>query len=185
MRKVRLYDETAPVYHRRYRQIQRIKYQAITPMLDKGLIIDVGIGTGIGLSSLKGFSPVVGVDGAIEMLRVALVQIEDAGQRTQLVSLVCAYAEALPFRDCSTPAVISITAIQNFTDVRQGVEELIRIAQRDGIIAVTSLSKILPLCELVANFDLKFNMIAQFENLADEDDGLILQLCKRNQIKLR
>jgi ubiquinone/menaquinone biosynthesis C-methylase UbiE len=152
-------------------------------MLVRGLIIDVGIGTGIGLSSLKGFSPVVGIDGAIEMLRVALGQIKDSGQRTQLVSLVCAFAEALPFRDCSAPTVISITVIQNLTDVHQGVNELIRITQIDGIIAVTSLSKSLPLHELAAKFDVKFKMMAQFENLADEDDGLILQLCGKNQIK--
>ena len=178
MRKVRLYDETAPVYHRRYRQIQRIKYQAITPLLVRGLIIDVGVGTGIGLPSLKGFSPVVGVDGAIEMLRVAHKQIEGLGQRTQVVSLVCAFAEALPFRECVTPTVISITVIQNLTDIQQGVEELIRILQMDGIVAVTSLSRILPLHELVKNFDVTMKKIAQFENLADEDDGLILQLSK-------
>jgi ubiquinone/menaquinone biosynthesis C-methylase UbiE len=121
---------------------------------------------------------VVGVDGAIEMLRVALKQIEDSGQRSQVVSLVCAFAEALPFRECSVPTVVSITVIQNLTDIHQGIEELIRIAQMDGIIAVTTLSKSLPFHELVMNFDVKFKMIAQFENLADEDDGLILQLCK-------
>ena len=176
MRKVRLYDETAPVYHRRYRQIQRKKYQAITPMLVKGPIIDVGVGTGIGLSSLKGFSPVVGVDGAIEMLRVALEQIEDTGQRIQLISLVCAYAEALPFRDCSTPAVISITMIQNVSDIQQGLGELFRVLQDKGILAVTSLSRILPFHNLLSNFKEEFKVIASFENLANEDDGIIMQL---------
>jgi ubiquinone/menaquinone biosynthesis C-methylase UbiE len=102
-----------------------------------------------------------------------------------VISLVCAFAEALPFRDCSIPTVISITMIQNLTDVHQGLEELIRIAQIDGMIAVTSLSRILPLHELEANFDMKHKVIAQFENLADEVDGIILQLCERNQIKLR
>ena len=90
-------------------------------MLVRGPVIDVGIGTGIGLSTLKGFSPVIGVDGAIEMLRVALEQIDAAEQESQLVSLMCAYAEALPFRDCSAPTVISITMIQNLTDIHQGL----------------------------------------------------------------
>lgn len=179
MRKVRLYDKTAPVYHRRYRQIQRIKYQAVTPMLVKGLIIDVGIGTGIGLSTLKGFSPIVGIDGAVEMLRVALNQIQDTGQKSHLVSLVCAFAEALPFRDCSSPTVISITMLQNLPNVQQGLEELIRITQIEGMIAVTSLSRILPLSELAQHFDMRFKVVAQFENLADEDDGMIFQLCKK------
>lgn len=176
MRKVQLYDETAPAYHRRYRQIQRTKYQAVTPLLNAGLIIDVGIGTGIGLSSLAGFSPIVGVDGAIEMLRVARKQIGNLGKDVSSISLVCAFVEALPFRNCSFPTAISITMIQNLADIRRGLNELIRIIEKKGMLAITSLSRILSLQDLEAHIEIDYNVIAYFENLAEEDDGVIIQL---------
>lgn len=176
MRKVHLYDESAPTYHRRYRRIQLTKYQAITPFLHKGPIIDVGIGTGIGLPSLVEFAPIIGVDGAIEMLRVATEQVKKLESKYQLVSLVCAFAEALPFRDQSVPTVVSITMIQNLTDINRGLNELARVLQMEGILAMTSLSRILPLHKLEASFNFQYTLISQFENLADEDDGLVLQL---------
>ncbi len=176
MRKIRLYDESAPIYNLRYRRIQKVKYQAITPFLCKGPIIDVGVGTGIGLASLVDFLPIVGVDGAIEMLRVASEQINDLEQKREFVSLVCAFAEALPFRDFCVPTVVCITVIQNLADIHQGLVELIRILHKDGMLAVTSLSKKFPLHELEANLNTRYNIIKKFENLADEDDGLVIQL---------
>ena len=176
MHKIRLYNESAPTYHLRYRQIQRTKYQAITPFLIEGPIIDVGIGTGIGLPSLIKFSPIVGVDGAVEMLRFAAEQIKEEKYKHRIVSLVCALAEALPFRDHSVPTVVSITVIQNFTDINRGLAELIRVLQKEGRCAITSLSKTLPLDELESNIKADVALISQFEKLADEDDGLVFQL---------
>jgi ubiquinone/menaquinone biosynthesis C-methylase UbiE len=176
VQKVRLYDETAPIYHRRYRLIQKVKYQAVTPFLRVGPLVDVGIGTGIGVPALIDFSPVIGVDGAIEMLRFAVEQLKVVKQKNQLVSFVCALAEALPFRDSSVPTVVSITTIQNVTDIHKGLRELVRILQEDGILAVTSLAKILPLDTLKASIDGKYSLITQFRDLAGEDDGLVFQL---------
>jgi phosphatidylethanolamine/phosphatidyl-N-methylethanolamine N-methyltransferase len=176
VQKIKLYDESAPVYHRRYRHIQRKKYQAIAPFLTKGPIIDVGVGTGIGLPSLFGLSPIVGVDGAIEMIRFAANQLQDLKDKYQDVSLVCAFAEALPFRDCSFPTVISVTMIQNVAEIQKGIAELVRILQRTGLCVVTSLAKVLPLSELESKIKANFIRISQFENLADEDDGVVFQL---------
>jgi ubiquinone/menaquinone biosynthesis C-methylase UbiE len=175
VQKVRLYDESAPTYHRRYRQIQGIKYQAIAPFLLEGPIIDVGFGTGIGLASIIKHSPVVGIDGSIEMLRFAAEQLKEMKQGSQMVSLVYALAEALPVRDCSVPSVVSVTMIQNLTSVIQGIDELRRIVQKDGRLALTSLSKILPLKELESKIKINFTVITHFENLAAEDDGLIFR----------
>ncbi|MFX1319527.1 MAG: class I SAM-dependent methyltransferase [Promethearchaeota archaeon] len=153
-----------------------MKYQAIAPFLIEGPIIDVGIGTGIGLPSLIKFSPIVGVDGAVEMLRYAIEQIKEENYKQRTVSLVCAVAEALPFRDHSVPTVVSITVIQNCADIHQGTAELIRVLQKDGLCAITSLSKTLPLDELESAIKADFALISQFENLADEDDGIVFQL---------
>ncbi len=176
MRKVQLYDETAPAYHRRYRQIQRTKYQAISPYLHVEPIVDVGIGTGIGLPSLASFSTIVGVDGAIEMLRVANEQVRQLSRRPSVLSLICAFVEALPFRESCIPTILSITMIQNISDIQQGLGELSRVLQTKGILAVTSLSRILPFHDLLSNFKEEFKVIASFENLANEDDGIIMQL---------
>jgi ubiquinone/menaquinone biosynthesis C-methylase UbiE len=153
-----------------------MKYQAIVPFLIKGPVIDVGVGTGIGLPSIIKFSPIVGVDGAIEMLRYTAKLIRDSKYDHQLISLVCAVAEALPFRNHSFPTVISVTVMQNLTDIPQGTAELLRVLQKDGVCAVTSLSKTLPLDKLEATIKANFTLITRFEKIADEDDGLVFQL---------
>jgi ubiquinone/menaquinone biosynthesis C-methylase UbiE len=153
-----------------------MKYQAIVPFLIEGPVIDVGIGTGIGLPSIIEFSPIVGVDGAIEMLRYAVKLISALKYDHRVVSLVCAAAEALPFRDHSFSTVVSVTVMQNLTNIKQGTAELVRVLQKDGLCAVTSLSKTLPLDKLEATINANFALIKRFENVADEDDGLVFQL---------
>ncbi|MFW9935143.1 MAG: class I SAM-dependent methyltransferase [Candidatus Thorarchaeota archaeon] len=176
MRKLRLYNESALTYHKRYLKIQKQKYQAIMPFLQQGPILDVGVGTGIGLSSLIGLSSVVGVDGSIEMLGVAMRRNGEWKHRSSLVCFVCAVAEALPFRAHCMPTVISITMLQNLADVRLGIEELTRVLQKDGTLAVTSLSRILPLQEIEALLKMNYTIIRRFEGLAEEDDGVLVKL---------
>ncbi len=176
MCKVRLYNESAQSYHRRYTLIQRIKYQAIVTYLEKCLIVDVGVGTGIGLTSIVDFAPVVGVDWAIEMLRIADKQVKKSQRWNQAVSLVCASAEALPFRNHVFPTAISITVIQNLTNIQLGIQELIRIIQPRGTLAITTLEKILSIRELEAELSHLSGLIARLENLGKEDGGLIFQL---------
>ncbi len=176
MRKIRLYDESAQAYHRRYHWIQQIKYQAVAPHLQEGPIIDVGVGTGIGLLSVLKLGSVVGVDGAIEMLRIAAQQVSEILQGPQLVSLVCASAEALPFRSQCFQTAVSITVIQNLSDTQQGIDELVRIVRPVGVLAVTSLARILPLQELESLIDVPKTLIKRLDNLANEDNGLIFRL---------
>jgi ubiquinone/menaquinone biosynthesis C-methylase UbiE len=171
-----LYDESAPIYHKRYLHIQWRKYQAITPFLHEGPVIDVGVGTGIGLPSLKGLCSVVGVDGSIEMLGLAIRRNNEWKHLLSLVCFVCAVAEALPFRTSCVPTVISITMLQNLADAQLGLDELIRILEKDGELAVTSLSQILPLQKIEAGLKVNYTLITRFEGLAEEDDGLLIRL---------
>ncbi len=176
MKKVRLYDESAKSYHSRYLQIQQTKYQAIVTYLIESPVLDVGIGTGIGLSALVDFSPVIGVDASVEMLRIAKEQIKDVKPRVNSIFLVVASAEMLPFRDHVFPTVVSITVLQNLTDVLQGVKELERAIQADGILAVTTLAKTLSLQEIEDMLHLEFAIVTRFHNLANEDNGLIIRV---------
>ena len=176
MSKVRLYNESAQSYHRRYSQIQRIKYQAIATYLNSCPLVDVGVGTGIGVPSIIEFAPIVGVDWAIEMLRIAYKQAKKSKQWNQAVSLVCASAEALPFRNHVFPTAISITVIQNLSNIQLGIQELTRIVQPRGTLAITTLEKSLPVQELETKLSQLSNPIVRFENLGNEDGGLIFQL---------
>ncbi len=173
--KAHLYDETAEVYHRRYYQIQRVKYQALAQYLPEGLLLDVGIGTGIGLPSLVDQRPVVGVDFSVEMLEIAQQQIKANSYWKRIVSLVCASAEKLPFRSHVFPIIVSVTLIQNLSEPKQGLNEFFRVLQYSGLLGITSLAKhtsIQQLKSLIAN---KCLILVQMSNLANEDFGLILQ----------
>jgi len=175
MDKVRLYDESAVAYHRRYSQIQRAKYQALAPYLQEGPLVDVGVGTGIGLSTLMKFHPVAGVDGSIEMLRLAQNSVAARKAEAAAVSLVCAEATELPFRADSFSTVVSVTMLQNLSDVRQGVRELVRVVQPGGLLGITALGRSLPLHELEALTASATALVTRLTDLANEDVGLILR----------
>lgn len=179
MKKVRLYDESAKSYHHRYQKIQQTKYQAIAPYLIESPVLDVGIGTGIGLSSIIDFSPVIGVDGSVEMLRIAIEQVDALTHGYEAIFLVVASAEMLPFRDQVFPTVVSITVIQNLTNKQQGIQELERVIQADGRLAITALAKNLSLQELEDMFNRDFVIITHLHNLANEDNGLLIQVLKQ------
>jgi ubiquinone/menaquinone biosynthesis C-methylase UbiE len=179
VKKVRLYDESAKSYHRRYRQIQQTKYQAIVTYLTESPVLDVGIGTGIGLSVFVDFRPLVGVDGSVEMLQMAIEQIKGIKPRCETVFLVVASAEMLPFRDHVFPTVVSVTVLQNLTNISQGIQELERAIQVEGILAITALAKTLSLQELEDMFHREFVILARFHNLANEDNGLLIRVLKQ------
>lgn len=176
MRKVRLYDETAQVYHRRYLRVQRLKYQAIAKYLQDKLVIDVGVGTGIGLPVIIDFAPLIGVDGSIEMLRIAVKQAQKIEKGKEVISFVCAAAEALPFKDQSFPTVVSITVIQNLANIQQGIQELRRVCKPSGLLIVTALAKAISFHELESLLKPQTLQITKLENLANEDHGIILRL---------
>jgi phosphatidylethanolamine/phosphatidyl-N-methylethanolamine N-methyltransferase len=176
--KTQLYDETAKEYHGRYRYIQRIKYQVLASCSTQHPIIDVGIGTGIGLPSLNANGPIIGLDGSIEMLRIAQKEISKKAPWRTIVNLVCASAEAIPFRKQVFPTIVSVTVIQNLSDRKQGTREITRICQPEGRIFITALSKTLPLKMLELLFTKQFKVLKRFYNLANEDDGLLLKLNK-------
>lgn len=175
MNKIRLYDESSVAYHRRYRQIQRVKYQALAPYLQEGPLVDVGVGTGIGLPTLLKVHPVVGVDGSIEMLRVAWRLVTAGEVGPAIACLVCAEATELPFRANSFSTVVSVTTLQNLSDVGQGVRELVRATQPGGLLSITALERSLSLRELEALTASGTALVARLTDLANEDVGLILR----------
>jgi ubiquinone/menaquinone biosynthesis C-methylase UbiE len=175
--RIPLYDESASVYHRRYFSIQREKYQVLVRHLCEGPLADIGVGTGIGLSYLADFRPIVGVDGSIGMLNVAKQQIFDDEISQEIASLVCASVTALPFRSGVFPSVVSVTVIQNLQEWEKGVEEILRIIQPlQGRLGLTWLAKALSIRQVVQYLTSNVVILSKLNRLAGEDDGLILQL---------
>lgn len=156
-----------------------MKYQIIAQYLFEGPIVDVGVGTGIGLSSLVNQGLVVGVDGSIGMLRVAHKLVNADEKFDARVSLVCASVTELPFRCHIFPVIVCITVLQNLSDVERGVEELLRISRHGGLLGLTVLkaraSRGLSLSKLSKLVKGGTTQIAQLQDLAGEDFGLILR----------
>ena len=174
-----MYDESAVVYHNRYYHIQRMKYQAIVTYLDNGLVVDIGIGTGIGLASLVKRSLVVGVDASIGMLRVAKKAVDADENYTALVSLVCASVTNLPFRSHIFSTIVCITVLQNIANPEQGVEELLRISKHGALLGLTVLKPRSPrglsLRQLSILVEEETRQVALLTDLAGEDAGLVLR----------
>ena len=173
--KIRLYDESATAYHRRYRLIQRVKYQVLVPYLREGPLVDVGVGTGIGLPTLTRFRPIVGIDGSIEMLRIAQNSVAAGKTGSTDVSLICSEATSLPLRTGCFSTVLSVTVLQNLSDVRQGVRELVRAARPGGLLGITVLEKSLSLEQIEAYTAGSAKLVERLTDLAHEDSGLILR----------
>jgi phosphatidylethanolamine/phosphatidyl-N-methylethanolamine N-methyltransferase len=175
LQKVRLYDESAATYHRRYHLIQQAKYQALALYLQEGPILDVGIGTGIGLPIVRKFHPVVGIDGSIEMLRVAHDLVTADEPVFADVCLVCGEATSLPFRAGCFPTVVSVTVLQNLSNAQQGVQELVSATRLGGLLAITALERVLPLHQLETYAIRRTTLVKRLADLSNEDSGLILR----------
>ena len=130
----RRYDLTAYMYDRRYREIQREKYETVLANVTSvDRVLDLGCGTGMLLSPLeKKARLVVGVDMSAEMLR-------EAKKRAAGAPLVLADADHLPFADGSFDMVVSVTLLQNMPDPGKTVRELARVLRSDGKAIITSL----------------------------------------------
>jgi ubiquinone/menaquinone biosynthesis C-methylase UbiE len=152
-----------------------MKYQALVSYFLEGPLLDVGIGTGIGMPSLIDYRPVVGVDLSIEMLGIAQQQIESNSRWGAIVSLVCASAEKLPFRSHVFPIVVSVTLIQNLVEPIQGTQEMHRVLQLSGLLGITALSKRMSIQQLKTLNVNRCRILAQLNNLGNEDVGIILQ----------
>ena len=175
MSKVNLYNESSEVYQRRYNQIQLVKYSALRPFLCEGPLLDVGVGTGIGIPSLLDLAPVIGVDGSIGMLKIAQQQLNSNIPQRGAVSLMCASAEALPFRQQIFSTVVSVTVLQNLVDAEKNIQEILMVIQESGVIGLTALAKAFTISQLEALVSGATITLASLDNLANEDIGLILQ----------
>jgi ubiquinone/menaquinone biosynthesis C-methylase UbiE len=120
------YDQIAESYNSLHgkEQLEKLDYISQHFQVDvEDVLLDVGCGTGIALSYFD-VRQAVGVDPAQKLL--------DKYEGDHKV--ICCGAEELPFDDDSFDVVVSLTAIQNFSHVRRGLEEIARVGKQTFIL---------------------------------------------------
>ncbi len=116
------YDEISSGYEELHKEEQLKKVELIKKHLkvkasDK--LLDVGCGTGLTTESWECIR--YGVDPAPKLLAKARSKDE--------IEYKLAPAEKIPYADDSFDIVISITAIQNFSDISKGLSEIKRVGK--------------------------------------------------------
>ncbi|MDB4914657.1 MAG: methylase involved in ubiquinone/menaquinone biosynthesis [Gemmatimonadetes bacterium] len=105
-------------------------------------LLDVGCGTApFFVAEGPQSAPRVGVDVAFRWLVVARLRLENAGVAAHLV---CACAEAIPFRDASFDVYVSQGAIENVRDQTLAIAESRRVLRSRGRIRVASANRTSP-----------------------------------------
>jgi ubiquinone/menaquinone biosynthesis C-methylase UbiE len=172
---VRLYDSTAAIYNKRYKEIQYRKYDQIGSIFVKaGNTLDVGCGTGLLLCHLGDKAGLlVGVDTSKKMLRIASREVK---KRSFKCDLIRADADSLPFRDNVFTTVTSVTVLQNLSEPRSAISEIARVAVSGGRIALSWLKKKYGIEELEKTISSTYpdlEITAEWDN-NEEDVGINL-----------
>jgi len=121
------YDEISKGYNRLHSEEQMQKAELIKKTLAlKGLLLDVGAGTGLATGLFSGRAECIALDPAKKML-------------SQFPGLkVVARAELLPFKDACFDSVVSLTALHH-ADLTLAKAEIDRVSKKHAAIAVSFL----------------------------------------------
>lgn len=140
------------------KKLSVIKYSGIIHSTD--LLLDVGCGTGFSLDYFV-VKQSVGVEPAAKLLE----------QYKGVSQTIVGCAEKLPFSDNQFDVVISLTAIQNFSNVKQGLEEIRRVGK--DRFALTFLKKLSKTPELEKELRSVFEKFT-IEKIEEEKDYIFL-----------
>lgn len=123
------YDVISKGYNELYGEEQKKKARLLKQHLKiKGLLLDIGAGTGISTEEFKKQATCILLDPSLEMLNKA------KGLR------ICASAEALPFKDRVFDTVVSLTALHH-VDLEKAIIEIERVARSNASIGISMLKK--------------------------------------------
>lgn len=126
------YAASACGYDELYGKEQQNKLEHITSFLESedieitGKILDVGCGSGI---SSDYFGCSTGIDPCEELLQIAKDKYPD-------IEFIKAFAEKIPFNDDFFDFSVSITAAQNFSDMRKAIIEMNRVSKKGFLITI-------------------------------------------------
>ncbi len=139
------YDAVGEGYDELHREEQENKLRIINrfpaeflPKKDDTLL-DVGCGSGISTGPWE--CTCIGVDPSIELIKIAKKKSTNQKAPTGKDHFFVASAENLPFKEDTFDFVISLTAIHNFEDIKQGILEIKRVGRRNFILTVLKKSR--------------------------------------------
>lgn len=121
------YDEIAKGYEELHKEEQLKKIAIIKNNLiisKENRLLDVGCGTGL---TTQWPCKCYGIDPSKKLLEKA--------RNKQSIIYKQASAEKIPFKDKFFDIVISITAIQNFQDIEQGLKEIKRVGNNKFVLS--------------------------------------------------
>lgn len=154
------YDEISEGYEELHKEEQLKKVELIKKYLklkptDK--LLDVGCGTGLTTSPWK--CRRYGIDPAPKLLERARCKEE--------IEYKLAPAEDIPYPDGFFDAVISVTAIQNFADIENGLKEIKRVGKNRFVLSFLKKSN------KKEYIDKSIRKIFKITNIIEEDKDLI------------
>lgn len=115
------------------------KLHEAAPKLSNDRFLDLGCGTaGLAVAATKEFREVAGVDVALRWLVIGRQRLNETGADARRVPLICANAEALPFRSATFTAVIGDAVIEHVRDSARMRDETIRVLAGDGAFFFTT-----------------------------------------------
>jgi ubiquinone/menaquinone biosynthesis C-methylase UbiE len=100
-----------------------------------GALLEIGCGTAPLLGAASGYAPRCGVDIALRWLVVAKKRLEHAGID---LPLICACAEALPFREPIFDRVVADSALEHMKDQLKTLAEARRVLRPGGSLFVAT-----------------------------------------------
>jgi ubiquinone/menaquinone biosynthesis C-methylase UbiE len=165
------YDSIAEGYEELHREEQIKKIKLILPFLKKitdenkkTKILDVGCGSGILFEFIKGEK--TGIDPSKKLIKIA--------EKKKNGKYSFGKAEKLAFKDNEFDLVVSMTAIQNFSDIKKGISEIRRVGRKKFLL--TFLKKSGKRKEIESQIKKKFII----EKKIEEEKDLIFMCSVRN-----
>jgi len=123
------YDSISKGYNELYGEEQKKKACLLKQHLKiKGLLLDIGAGTGISTEEFKDKAICILLDPSLKMLKKA------NGLR------VCASAEALPFKEKTFDTIVSLTALHH-VNLEKALKEIDRVKKDSAEVGLTILNK--------------------------------------------
>ena len=122
------YDQISEGYDELHQEEQTKKVKLIINLLNitNEKVLDIGCGTAFYSYLFKDYTGIDNSKGMLEQSKSNVIHGE---------------AEKLPFEDKSFDTVISITAIQNYTNIEKAIQEIKRVAKNKIAISILKKSK--------------------------------------------